>query len=378
MKLVLFVILFALSAFAAEVAGGSNAAEVADGFLVRTGALSSLLVSVQSGSFNADSVMAAEASGEKSSKSSDEGSDEEDCEGEDCDDEDCEGEDCDDDSEDSDGEDVADSSEDSAADSATADSIVKPKSKNIPLPRQTAYTGKGLSVGLGGGVYNPTEDCDCMGIWQGQLEYFYSEMLSLSIDVRFFGGDLDSDVMVMYQRYRLNLRIHKAWENLALFVEPVLGFENTSISEFRREIRHHGKRQETVTEKDNVLPSWVVAAIGGDTTKVDTTEVDTLDEPCERMMSLDGFSIGVGAGVGLNLSRLWGVTGSVLFEYNFSNAMQLSLIPGVAFNLREVWGWAKKNLLATWISVEFGAQRYFNKGVGEWSNYALLGFQLGI
>jgi len=368
MKLVLFVILFAFSAFAAEVAVGSNAADLADGSFVRSGALSSLLVSAQAGSFNADSVMAAEASGEKSSDDSDE----EDCEGDDCDD-DCEGEDCDDDSGDSDGEDVANSSEDSA----TADSIVKPKSKNIPLPRQTAYTGKGLSIGIGAGVYNPTEDCDCMGIWQGQLEYFYKEWVSLSIDVRFFGGDLDSDVMVMYQRYRLNLRFHKAWEKLALFVEPVLGFENTSISEFRDEIRHHGKQQTETTAKKDSIPSWVASAMGDTLTK-DTTKVVEEDEPCERMLSLDGFSVGVGAGVGFNLSRLWGLTGNILFEYNFSRTMQLSLVPGVAFNLREVWPWAKKNLLSTWISLEFGAQRYFNKGVGEWSNYGFLGFQLGI
>lgn len=265
-----------------------------------------------------------------------------------------------------------------AVDSLTNDEAKSesPATRNIPLPRQTAYTGKGLSIGIAGGIFNPTEDCDCMGIWQGQLEYFYREWISLSIDVRFFGGDLDSDVMVMYQRYRLDLRFHQTWKNMALFIEPVLGFENTSISEFRNEMRHHGK-QPVAKNEESDIPSWVTSVLG-DSLDRDSLPVPENDEPCERMLSLDGFSVGVGGGVGVNLSRLWGVTGSVLWEYNFSRAMQLSLVPGVAFNLREIWPWARKNLFSTWISFEFGAQRYFNKGIRDWSNYGLIGFQLGI
>lgn len=248
----------------------------------------------------------------------------------------------------------------SFAENNASDSLVQalPTGKNIPLPKQSAYTGRGFAVGLGGGVYNPTEDCDCMGVWQGQLEYFYAERVSLSLDVRFFGGDLDSDVMIMYQRYRLNLRLHTAWQKFSVFLEPVLGFENTSISEFRNEIKNHGKKPEA-----------------GDSLGLDSLGVNN---PCERIFTLDGFSVGAGGGFGVNLGRLWGITGGALFEYNFAKAMQLSLIPGIAFNLREVWPWAKNNLLSSWISFEFGVQRYFNKGIGEWSNYGLIGIQFGI
>lgn len=251
--------------------------------------------------------------------------------------------------------------------------------KNIPLPRQTAYTGKGLSIGFGAGIFNPTEDCDCMGVWQGQLEYFYADWISAGIDGRFFGGDLDSDVMVMYQRYRTNVRFHKAWNNLDLFVEQVFSFENTSISELRDQLESRGRYSEKVT-----ADSASVDVDGAESVEISPADSSSEEfqkrhkESCERMLSLDGFSIGLGAGFGLNVSRLWGFTGSALFEYNFSNVMELSLVPGVAFNLREVWPWARKNLLSMWIVGEFGLQRYFNRGVGEWSNYGLLGFQLGI
>lgn len=250
--------------------------------------------------------------------------------------------------------------------------------KNIPLPRQTAYTGKGISIGLGAGIYSPTDECDCLGIWQGQLEYFYTDWISAGIDVRFFGGDLDSDVMVMYQRYRLNMRFHKAWQRLDLFLEPVLAFENISISEFRKQWENRGKPAET--QPQNVrgeIPSWVADALE-DSLNVNGESAAELDGACERMLSLDGFSVGLGGGVGVNLNRLFGLTGSVLVEYNFSEVVQLSLIPGVAFNLREVWPWAKKNLLSTWIMAEFGTLRYFNKGVKKWSNYGLIGLQLSV
>ncbi|MCL4100542.1 hypothetical protein [Fibrobacter sp. HC4] len=355
MKSVLSVILFlVLNAFAVSANGSFGV--TADGSISPLGMV---LMGAATGSFNADSVMAAEAEGADS------------CEGDDCedDDDDCEGEDC---------EESEDCSEEDSEDCLDSAAVAARNMKNVPLPRQTAYTGKGLSIGLGGGIYNPTEDCDCMGIWQGQLEYFYADWISGGIDVRFFGGDLDSDVMVMYQRYRTNLRFHKAWQKLDIYLESVLAFENTSISELRDQINSRGKYStEVVGDFTDDMPDWVVG-VTTDTILVEDTTFVKDKEACERMLSLDGFSVGVGAGFGLNLTRLWGVTGSVLFEYNFSKVMELSLVPGVAFNLREVWGWAKKNLLSTWIMVEFGAQRYFNNGVKDWANYGLVGIQLGI
>lgn len=257
------------------------------------------------------------------------------------------------------------------APSASVDSSLAANApyRNIPLPRQTAYTGKGLSVGIGAGIYNPSEDCDCMGIWQIQLEYFYTDWISAGIDARFFGGDLDSDVMIMYQRYRLNARLHKAWQNFDMFLEPVFGLENTSISEFRDQFENR--------HSSSLHGGWGPGIAAGDSSATDTLEHEPV-ESCEKMFSLDGFSVGIGAGLGVNLSSYFGLTGSVLYEYNFSGAMLLTLTPGVAFNLGKVWPWARKNLRSAWISFEFGAQRYYNRGVRDWATHGFLGGQLGI
>lgn len=233
--------------------------------------------------------------------------------------------------------------------------------KSIPLPRQTAYTGKGLSVGIGAGVFQPTVDCDCMGVWQGQVEFFYSDWISGGGDVRYFGGNLDKSSMLMYQRYRIDARFHKTWTNFDIYAEPVFGFETTSISEFRSQVKN---------DLDGFL-NGDTATVAPDTSKKELTE-------CERMFSLDGFSIGVGGGFGWKPIRYVGVTGSVMMEYSFSNSLLLSITPGLAFNVMEFWRWGRENLRSIWISAEFGTQRYFNRGVGDWSLHGILGIQLTI
>ena len=228
---------------------------------------------------------------------------------------------------------------------------------NIALPRQSVYQEKGFSVGVAGGVFYPSEKCDCLGIWQGQLEYYYSSWISGGIDVRFFGGDLDSDVMILYQRYRMNTRFHLAFKTVDLFLSPVFGLESTDIQEFR-------------DEWDNREEEWWRPGM----------DLDSVvhHKDCEKMFMLDGFSVGAEFGAGWRFSKLFGITGDAMYEYNFAGAHLLTLTPGVAFSLRDVWPWAYKNLASVWFSVELGFQRYFNRGVPEWVQSLFFGFQIGV
>jgi len=247
-----------------------------------------------------------------------------------------------------------------ASDTLAKDSVAKDSSRHkgnsIPLPRQSAYTGYGLLVGLAAGLFTTTEECDCLGVWQGQIEYFYSDWVSASFDVRFFGGDLDTDMMLRYQRYRANVRFHFPYERWSWFISPVIGFESTDLEDFREE--WHNREDE-----------WWVP---GDT-KDSVREV----EDCEKMFALDGLSIGVDAGAGVVIAKYLGVTGSVQYEYNFGGAQLLTLSPGLAFNLREVWPWARKSLSASWISLEAGFHRYFNRSVDSWAKSIYLGAVIG-
>ena len=248
--------------------------------------------------------------------------------------------------------------------------------ETIPLPGQTAYMGEGLSFGLSFGVYDPLAECDCMGAWQSQLEYFYKDWLSGRASARFFGGDLDRDAMVLYQRYSVNLRFHGYSDNYDLYAEPYLGFENTSISAFRKQVR--GKKVEDkhywwekAADTDGESRKKEVDEIEDDSTLVENND-------CQKLFSLDRFSVGLGIGGGVNLSRLFGATGEIHVEYNFSKEILLSVMPGVAFNFREVWPWAKRTLRSMWFSFEIGGQKTFNRGIEGWSNTYFLGAQLGV
>lgn len=238
----------------------------------------------------------------------------------------------------------------------------------VPLPGQTAYMEQGLSFGMGFGVYDPLDECDCMGAWQVQIEYFYSDWVSAGADVRFFGGDLDRDAMVMYQRYRVNLRFHKPSDKFDLFVEPFMGLENTSISAFRKQVK--GEK----TSKDKDERYWWDESDGEEI--ADSLGIDESDD-CQRLFTLDGFSIGLGVGGGYNLTRYLSLTAGAHVEYNFSKSVLLNVVPGVAFNLREVWPWAKRTLRSTWISFEIGAIKAFNNDIDGWSNSFFLGIQFG-
>lgn len=230
--------------------------------------------------------------------------------------------------------------------------------KNIPLPKQSAYTETGLSVGIGVGIFNPTEDCDCLGVWQGQGEFFYKDWISGGIDVRFFGGDLDAESMILYQRYRLFSRFHFVLtNNFDIYLSPVLGLESTDISEFRKEMNN----KKDWREKNEDL--------------FDTLNQETI---CKKMFSLDGFSSGLEIGMGWAFSKYVGITSSAQYEYSFSKSQLLTLTEGLAFNLRKMSKKDFKNVKSIWITLESGFQRYFNRGVSDWANSWILGFQFGI
>ena len=249
----------------------------------------------------------------------------------------------------------------------------KPQSYNIPLPHQSAYLKEGFSVGLGAGLFNASEDCDCLGVWQGQLEYHYRDYVTGGFDVRFFGGTLDRDVMLMYQRYRLNVKFHKSFTVADFYAGAVLGLETTDLSEFRKELKDGVRRN-----RSDEVDSSKIAELDSLSDASEISQNSVYDKNCEKMFSLDGFTLGVEVGMGVTLSRYFGLLGSASYEFNFSWAQLVSFSPGVAFNLHEIWPWGRNNLRSTWVSFEMIFQRYFNRDVNEWAVAGFLGLQFGI
>lgn len=249
----------------------------------------------------------------------------------------------------------------------------KPKGYNIPLPHQSAYLKEGISVGIGAGLFKASDDCDCLGVWQGQFEYHYRDYVTGGFDVRFFGGTLDRDMMLMYQRYRLNVKFHKSFTGADFYAGAMLGLETTDLSEFRKELKDGVRRN-----RSNEVDSSKVAELDSLSEEGESSQNAVSEKNCEKMFSLDGFTLGVEVGMGVALSRYLGLMGSASYEFNFSWAQLVSFSPGIAFNVQELWPWGRNNLRSTWVSFEMIFQRYFNRGVGEWAVAGFVGLQFGI
>ena len=258
---------------------------------------------------------------------------------------------------------------------------------NVPLPHQSAFLGRGFSVGIGAGLFNASKDCDCLGVWQGQLEFHYKDYITGGFDVRFFGGTLDRDVMLLYQRYRLNTRFHKSFTGADFYIATLLGLESTDLSEFRKEIRE-GVHKDNPSDSGRVSLASNEGAVadlsaepvddGSENSSGSSSSSSEKGRNCEKMFSLDGFTLGVEVGMGVVLSRYFGFIGGASYEFNFSWTQLVTFTPGIAFNLHEVWPWANKNLRSTWISFEMVFQRYFNRDVNEWALAGFIGVQFGI
>jgi hypothetical protein len=249
----------------------------------------------------------------------------------------------------------------------------KPKGYNIPLPHQSAYLKEGISVGIGAGLFKASDDCDCLGVWQGQFEYHYRDYVTGGFDVRFFGGTLDRDMMLMYQRYRLNVKFHKSFTGADFYAGAMLGLETTDLSEFRKELKDGVHRN-----RSDEVDSSKIAELDSLSEEGESSQNAVSEKNCEKMFSLDGFTLGVEVGMGVALSRYLGLMGSASYEFNFSWAQLVSFSPGIAFNVQEIWPWGRNNLRSTWVSFEIIFQRYFNRGVGEWAVAGFVGLQFGI
>lgn len=222
---------------------------------------------------------------------------------------------------------------------------------DIPTPKQSAYTGQGLSLGLGLGVFQPNGDeCNCIPMWQGHVDYFYLPFLSAGFDIRFYGGDVNNQSMVLYQRYQIHGRAHKMIKDkLVIFGSPLIGFETTDLQLIKKNITEGSVIEET-REEDN----------------------------CTEAFGLTGFSVGLETGMGLKIVNDLGFTSGLTYEYNFSNVHYLAISIGGAFNLKNHWDRLKKSMLSSWLSFEVQSHGYLGTTADSWSQSYFLGISFGI
>ena len=218
------------------------------------------------------------------------------------------------------------------------------------LSNQMLYTGEGLVAGLGAGIFHPEgEECNYIGIWQAHVDYFYHPLFSVGMGFRFYGGNIDSKSMLLYQRYSIqSLYFAVLTPRFLLALGPEVGFENTNLKKIQKRI-------------SNDLH--------------DEVSKDSLDCMCTAAYTLGDFSIGLNMSSSFVLNQSFSFLYSFLYEYDFTRVHYRTYTVGLAFNIRNYWKKLEHSMLSSWISLELKVERFSKNLAAE---TLLLGWSFGL
>ncbi|MDR2582000.1 MAG: hypothetical protein LBC75_00790 [Fibromonadaceae bacterium] len=199
-------------------------------------------------------------------------------------------------------------------------------SKAIPMPNQGIIQNSGLTAAMGFGTLNRI-GCKNLLTCNVQGNYFYNSIISSGPSIKFFGGNLDSENNLVNQRYSANLNLTHTQEKYAVFVGPVLSFDNTNLSTLRNEFSHIGE--------GNEFPN------------------NTNSTDCKEIFEKIGSSIGYHSGAGFLLTPNFGFTFGHSFDWMLTGTYTVSLSTSIAYNLR--WHFEKliENTKNSWLSLEY-------------------------
>jgi len=158
-----------------------------------------------------------------------------------------------------------------------------------------------------------------------QGNYFYNSIVSSGPGIEFLGGNVDSKNNIVNQRYSGNLKFMHAKEKYAVFLGPVLSFDNTDLNALRDEFSHV-KGAEPETSNNNECP-----------------------ELFERM----GSSIGYNSGAGFLLGQNFGLTLGHSFDWMHTGNYIISFSTSIAYNLRKHFEKLINNTENFWLELEY-------------------------
>ena len=194
---------------------------------------------------------------------------------------------------------------------------------SIPLPRQGVYMSQGLSAGVGVGLVG-RKHCKRMSVWQGQMDYAYSPGLSGGANIKFYGGNLDEERSLVYQRYTVHAKFHWPRNRIDVFLGPRFGFDNTSLQEMRQEL------------------------LGEDGLSGDSLGVDL----CAESIGAQGMSFGYESGLGLALAQDWGLNIGHSLDLTTEGDTQFGVSAALAYNIWNHWERLRESLQSAWLIAE--------------------------
>ena len=209
--------------------------------------------------------------------------------------------------------------------------VAYPHATGVPLPGQTIAQVKGLDAGMGFGLIKH-KGCKTLWTWTSQANYSYDSLLSGGPSIKFLGGNLDSVNNLVYQKYSASGKIMHNRSRYALFIGPVLSFENTNLNALRKEFS-------TIREnRENENPT-----------------------ECHDLFAKFGSSIGYHSGGGFLATPSLGFSFGHSLDLTLKGTFIVSFNSSIAFNLREQFERLKENTKNLWLSLEYSIMPNRNK-----------------
>jgi len=212
------------------------------------------------------------------------------------------------------------------------------------MPNQGITQSSGLVAGMGLGSLSRS-GCKKLWTWTVQGNYFYNSLISSGPSLKFLGGNLDSENNLVNQRYSGNLKFTHSQEKYAIFIGPVLSFDNTDLNTLRNELSHIGEDHETSSNTE-----------------------------CKELFEKTGSSVGYHSGAGFLFTPNWGFTLGHSFDWMLTGAYLASFSTSIAYNLRQHFEKLSDNTKNSWLALEYSISPNQSKGT---THSFILGLALG-
>lgn len=101
--------------------------------------------------------------------------------------------------------------------------------RSIAYPNGALYMSRGISGAFLGGRHKNLGEDQSLYQWQGELGYYYTPYFSGGAGFRITAGEPSDSAQKIFNRYFLNVRLHKAWNRAAGYAGLQLGMGNLNI-----------------------------------------------------------------------------------------------------------------------------------------------------
>jgi hypothetical protein len=102
------------------------------------------------------------------------------------------------------------------------------KLKSIAYPNGALYMRRGITGAFLGGQHKNQGE-GSLYQWQGELGYFYTPYFSGGTGFKITAGEPSDSAQKIFNRYFLNVRLHHAWDAVAIYAGLQLGMGNLNI-----------------------------------------------------------------------------------------------------------------------------------------------------